>query len=110
MDGAAGADGDDFCAQPPGHQSCTERAYFVGGLREWSERAARNASSPRRPLRRETVQFLAVRLQDLPLMLTTTGCARVFVPLPRSEEHTSELQSRGHLVCRLLLEKKKKSN
>src|SRR5690625_7746751 len=27
----------------------------------------------------------------------------------RSEEHTSELQSRGHLVCRLLLEKKKKS-
>src|SRR5690625_2049317 len=35
-------------------------------------------------------------------------CSR---PLPtaskRSEEHTSELQSRGHLVCRLLLEKKK---
>src|SRR5439155_25355796 len=33
------------------------------------------------------------------------------VPEPerrRSEEHTSELQSRGHLVCRLLLEKKKK--
>src|SRR5690625_5617470 len=33
-----------------------------------------------------------------------------FFPAPgpiRSEEHTSELQSRGHLVCRLLLEKKK---
>src|SRR5690554_7667314 len=28
----------------------------------------------------------------------------------RSEEHTSELQSRPHLVCRLLLEKKKKRN
>src|SRR5690625_7756577 len=28
----------------------------------------------------------------------------------RSEEHTSELQSRGHLVCRLLLEKKKQEN
>src|SRR5207253_9746457 len=27
----------------------------------------------------------------------------------RSEEHTSELQSRGHLVCRLLLEKKNRS-
>src|SRR5439155_25627032 len=27
--------------------------------------------------------------------------------IKRSEEHTSELQSRGHLVCRLLLEKKK---
>src|SRR5271166_964095 len=46
------------------------------------------------------------------------GCA--FSPVPtavppiasssRSEEHTSELQSRGHLVCRLLLEKKKKKN
>src|SRR3989442_6305073 len=29
--------------------------------------------------------------------------------MPRSEEHTSELQSRPHLVCRLLLEKKKKA-
>src|SRR2546429_2240826 len=29
---------------------------------------------------------------------------------PRSEEHTSELQSRLHLVCRLLLEKKKTSD
>src|SRR2546429_1793052 len=31
------------------------------------------------------------------------------VALVRSEEHTSELQSRLHLVCRLLLEKKKKN-
>src|SRR6185436_20719113 len=30
-------------------------------------------------------------------------------PSPRSEEHTSELQSPDHLVCRLLLEKKKKT-
>src|SRR6202035_6082030 len=29
------------------------------------------------------------------------------LPKPRSEEHTSELQSQFHLVCRLLLEKKK---
>src|SRR2546422_4953148 len=40
-----------------------------------------------------------------------THC-RLRAPLPsprlRSEEHTSELQSRLHLVCRLLLEKKKK--
>src|SRR3989442_2583945 len=34
-------------------------------------------------------------------------CARRRI-LSRSEEHTSELQSRPHLVCRLLLEKKKK--
>src|SRR5258707_12035595 len=31
-----------------------------------------------------------------------------FLRAPRSEEHTSELQSRQYLVCRLLLEKKKK--
>src|SRR5437870_6662006 len=32
---------------------------------------------------------------------------RAWFRVVRSEEHTSELQSRGHLVCRLLLEKKK---
>src|SRR5690625_6972015 len=32
-----------------------------------------------------------------------------WVGMKRSEEHTSELQSRGHLVCRLLLEKKKQN-
>src|SRR5690625_5691356 len=51
--------------------------------------------------------------------LPATGEARVLASAPgglsvmgqhpRSEEHTSELQSRGHLVCRLLLEKKKKT-
>src|SRR2546429_2619952 len=35
---------------------------------------------------------------------------RCQVQSQRSEEHTSELQSRLHLVCRLLLEKKKKKN
>src|SRR5690625_5758034 len=37
--------------------------------------------------------------------LNTVDLKGTFVGL-RSEEHTSELQSRGHLVCRLLLEKK----
>src|SRR6267143_5497644 len=35
------------------------------------------------------------------------GDERPFAGVPRSEEHTSELQSQFHLVCRLLLEKKK---
>src|SRR5206468_12191316 len=35
-------------------------------------------------------------------------CVAMMVPATRSEEHTSELQSRSDLVCRLLLEKKKK--
>ena len=40
------------------------------------------------------------------LLLSAGATARA---LPRSEEHTSELQSRLHLVCRLLLEKKKET-
>src|SRR3989442_2619125 len=38
------------------------------------------------------------------------GQAGVTFTVERSEEHTSELQSRPHLVCRLLLEKKKEQN
>src|SRR5690625_6517573 len=41
-------------------------------------------------------------------ILEDGGILRTGVRVTRSEEHTSELQSRGHLVCRLLLEKKKK--
>src|SRR5439155_9837416 len=44
---------------------------------------------------------------DAQLRVALGGPAR---PVVRSEEHTSELQSRGHLVCRLLLEKKKYLN
>src|SRR2546429_3887622 len=38
--------------------------------------------------------------------IASANCRGV-IPVYRSEEHTSELQSRLHLVCRLLLEKKK---
>src|SRR2546422_7488649 len=38
------------------------------------------------------------------------GCDGLEIRPHRSEEHTSELQSRLHLVCRLLLEKKKKKS
>src|SRR2546422_5125016 len=43
-------------------------------------------------------------------LLAWSVASRAVAPQPsvRSEEHTSELQSRLHLVCRLLLEKKKK--
>src|SRR2546422_5539619 len=42
-----------------------------------------------------------------PLLLRKNSQTNTFANI-RSEEHTSELQSRLHLVCRLLLEKKKK--
>src|SRR5258705_3235989 len=41
-------------------------------------------------------------------VLAAHRARREVLPLRRSEEHTSELQSLRHLVCRLLLEKKKK--
>src|SRR3712207_9556534 len=42
-------------------------------------------------------------------LVQTEDIAKVYSTEPRSEEHTSELQSRQYLVCRLLLEKKKKN-
>src|SRR5690554_4501962 len=44
----------------------------------------------------------------LPELAKRPECTAIAHYLTRSEEHTSELQSRPHLVCRLLLEKKKK--
>src|SRR2546422_1649305 len=51
----------------------------------------------------ETLRFVPTTLLPLAATLFVEGLRR------RSEEHTSELQSRLHLVCRLLLEKKKKT-
>src|SRR5437870_7500910 len=51
----------------------------------------------------------AGQVPSLPAIHETCGWA-LDVSLLRSEEHTSELQSRGHLVCRLLLEKKNKQS
>src|SRR5436309_9991179 len=54
---------------------------------------------------------LAVRQNRADDFLVHTAFAENFSPFAnRSEEHTSELQSRENLVCRLLLEKKKKQN
>src|SRR5437660_9976028 len=51
---------------------------------------------------------MAVSRSHLHSCAARTACSREPpAARARSEEHTSELQSRGHLVCRLLLEKKK---
>src|SRR5690625_5694086 len=55
-------------------------------------------------LRREKRIMVTLALSALPLFFGGIALAWIFVP--RSEEHTSELQSRCHLLCRLLLEKK----
>src|SRR3712207_6857141 len=51
----------------------------------------------------------AVRAEKARCRYRVYGCA-LWADVDRSEEHTSELQSRQYLVCRLLLEKKKKKN
>src|SRR5690606_41485748 len=57
------------------------------------------------------VEGMSARLRTVPPVAPVTVVATAPVPEEgaRSEEHTSELQSRENLVCRLLLEKKKLS-
>src|SRR5471030_449474 len=63
-----------------------------------------------------TTEIYTLSLHDaLPIWSVLATLSRAWLispnspwPSPRSEEHTSELQSLRHLVCRLLLEKKKK--
>src|SRR5207253_8783420 len=59
---------------------------------------------------RATRRFLDAHFEDIGRRSTIDLATRAEPQLveQRSEEHTSELQSRGHLVCRLLLEKKKR--
>src|SRR5436309_5019257 len=59
-----------------------------------SRARSRSATAP-------AVASIAAHLKPVRRPGSTPACA------PRSEEHTSELQSRENLVCRLLLEKKK---
>src|SRR5688572_31489949 len=54
-------------------------------------------------------QLVEVFGQRKLLKWSIPGAAHFFVFWARSEEHTSELQSQSNLVCRLLLEKKKKN-
>src|SRR5690554_2901451 len=64
---------------------------------------AEGVSSPLPPLRGP---LDVLRLPDLPSLAAPLLLRLPLSPALRSEEHTSELQSRPHLVCRLLLEKK----
>src|SRR3989442_2531686 len=52
----------------------------------------------------------AAHLLEPGVVLVVVGLPELPLVVVRSEEHTSELQSRPHLVCRLLLEKKNKTN
>src|SRR6266508_4139413 len=77
-------------------------AWTVRGLINARPRATSASVLQRRPPHGRRWCIGAPRLRKVTL-LSIRGPSYA----ARSEEHTSELQSRGHLVCRLLLEKKK---
>src|SRR5438046_10542256 len=83
-------------------------ARAAGRRREFSIRAALGAPRSRliSQLLVETM-MLAAAGGALGLLLAEWGSSLLIAAIPRSEEHTSELQSLTKLVCRTLLEKKK---
>src|SRR5207253_10540813 len=93
-----------FCAPRVLHSFPTRRSSDLGGMPGPSSCTSirtRPCSSVRRT---STRPRSSAYLSAFSTRFTSTCRSR------RSEEHTSELQSRGHLVCRLLLEKKNKRN
>src|SRR5690625_2202083 len=107
--------------QPPGRTGHRQRSTSVSGSYRlpdtelhqlWFRRTTpRRTITPWNVEDATTTAHPGIRKLELhsPRCLTVTGNHRdnaTDLLEPRSEEHTSELQSRGHLVCRLLLEKK----
>src|SRR3712207_7967733 len=85
--------------RPPRSTLFPYTTLFRSGAARAARRAARGNDAVRRGGSRGARRRHAAR----------GGAAGARRPRPRSEEHTSELQSRQYLVCRLLLEKKKTS-
>src|SRR2546421_4144434 len=69
-----------------------------------TRKATVTRSGSSRPVARFTTTFCSAMWISSPLGVSV--CSQPASKTPRSEEHTSELQSRSDLVCRLLLEKK----
>src|SRR5438105_9338798 len=107
-----------------GSYDCVDRivlnAYFrmghdPGGFRVWwraltgSDETLENAYLMRLAGRFSRRLRGYAKAHDIPVIDCPAGLRKHDLAEERSEEHTSELQSRVDLVCRLLLEKKKKS-
>src|SRR2546422_7692243 len=102
----------------PGVDGQTFEAIESQGLREWLEGIRKDLHDKTykpQPVRRVLIPKPGggerpLRIPTIRDRVVQTAAKLVLDPIfeARSEEHTSELQSRLHLVCRLLLEKKKK--
>src|SRR5690606_41124496 len=99
-----------LCHTPPPdiYPSFPTRRSSDLGLKKWSPttRSGREVAAASRVMGMEEV--LEARIASLPTLPSrAVKISRLSASFSRSEEHTSELQSRENLVCRLLLEKKK---
>src|SRR5687768_17940686 len=91
-----------------GVQTCALPIYRVAG--DGTAAKARNDSNETDPARHSDKDLKRTRRRETDEPRHDRRFeTKMFPPDSRSEEHTSELQSRLHLVCRLLLEKKKSS-
>src|SRR5205823_8338229 len=81
-----------------------QRRLFKNQRDEFAVQRRGVTNGPRLDVGREVEEFPRVRGAPL------RSCEQIGRQRNRSEEHTSELQSLAYLVCRLLLEKKKKIN
>src|SRR6266498_2040169 len=99
-----------ICSRPAHSRPCA-RIFGVISTHGWEFTKNSRISTPRkRNLPKQTSCRVEIWRQALAASRAADAhpdTAKLMLPA-RSEEHTSELQSRPHLVCRLLLEKKKK--
>src|SRR5690625_6578253 len=103
--------GDDLKSRRLLYDALIAPCQFDGGLIRLCPRVREKDAIGKRNLRQALLQqdlrlgkYAVAHVEYATVQLRAQGVHE------RSEEHTSELQSRGHLVCRLLLEKKKKHN
>src|SRR5207253_8656814 len=102
----------DYRPPPDPHSFPTRRSSDLGGAGSAAERVSglEHLDGVAACARRTTAESpfcpepTTTARGDISVLLALLGRSERAVETPRSEEHTSELQSRGHLVCRLLLE------
>src|SRR3712207_8671272 len=92
--------------RPPRSTLFPYTTLFRSWAGEWGFITASSAQY-RNPAFTGDATFLSGEVVDKQVLRRRRHVVTVRVEMRRSEEHTSELQSRQYLVCRLLLEKKK---
>src|SRR5690625_5871586 len=95
--------------QLPGSKSISNRALLLAAMAQGRTELHGVLESDDTEVMLDSLQRLGVSARRLESSVYEVigGWDTLNPQADRSEEHTSELQSRGHLVCRLLLEKKK---